>query len=168
MIQQTLRKDLQAAELLGADDFDIRTEFNERQLGKDYARLQNDVFTPYIPSENIKREFRQIEERIGQPNPYDESLDVIRDIILDLRSLSLDDNFEDFIKIDRYLPSLPSGEPISQVPLPPQAMPNPSIIGQAPQVGGQQFMTSQGLTPTELALLSPEEQQIRLRQRGLV
>jgi len=28
-------------------------------------------------------------------------------------------------------------------------------------------MTSQGLTPTELALLSPEEQQIRLRQRGL-
>jgi len=168
MVQQTLRKDLQAAELLGADDFDIRTEFNERQLGKDYARLQNDVFTPYIPSENIKREFRQIEERIGQPNPYDESLDVIRDIILDLRSLSLDDNFEDFIKIDRYLPSLPSGEPISQVPLPPQAMPNPSIIGQAPQVGGQQFMTSQGLTPTELALLSPEEQQMRLRQRGLV
>jgi hypothetical protein len=27
--------------------------------------------------------------------------------------------------------------------------------------------TAQGLTPTEMALLSPEEQQIRLRQRGL-
>jgi hypothetical protein len=167
MVQQTLRKDLQAAEILGADDFEIRNEFNERQLGRDYGRLENDVFTPYIPSENIVREFRQIEDKIGQPNPYDESLDVIRDIILDLRSLSLDDNFEDFIKIDRYLPSLPSGEPISQAPLPPQPMPNPNIIGQAPQMGGQQLMTSQGLTPTESALLSQEEQQIRLRQRGL-
>jgi len=47
-------------------------------------------------------------------------------------------------------------------------MPNANIIGQIPQIGGQQLMTSQGLTPTELALLSPEEQQIRLRQRGLV
>jgi hypothetical protein len=28
--------------------------------------------------------------------------------------------------------------------------------------------TAQGLTPTEMALLSPEEQQIRLRQRGLM
>jgi hypothetical protein len=27
--------------------------------------------------------------------------------------------------------------------------------------------TAQGLTPTEMALLSPEEQQMRLRQRGL-
>ena len=44
-------------------------------------------------------------------------------------------------------------------------MPNPSIIG---QVQPQQLNTAQGLTPTELALLSPEEQQIRLRQRGLV
>jgi hypothetical protein len=28
--------------------------------------------------------------------------------------------------------------------------------------------TTQGLTPTELALLSQEEQQMRLKQRGLV
>ena len=44
-------------------------------------------------------------------------------------------------------------------------MPNTNIIS---QVQPQQFTTAQGLTPTELALLSPEEQQIRLRQRGLV
>jgi hypothetical protein len=40
-------------------------------------------------------------------------------------------------------------------------MPNQQIV-QAPQMS-----TAQGLTPTELALLSPEEKQIRLRQRGL-
>jgi len=44
-------------------------------------------------------------------------------------------------------------------------MPNNSIIGQTQPQG---LTTAQGLTPTELALLSPEEQQIRLRQRGLV
>jgi hypothetical protein len=95
----------------------------------------------------------------------------LRDIIMDLRSLSLDDNFDEIIDFNFYRQLLPGveGEPLSQVPpLPPQPMPNPSIIGQAPQIGGQQFMTSQGLTPTELALLSPEEQQMRLRQRGLV
>ena len=42
-------------------------------------------------------------------------------------------------------------------------MPAPNVVGQAPQMS-----TAQGLTPTENALLSQEEQQIRLRQRGLV
>jgi len=163
LVQQKMRKDLLAADLLGADEFDIRKEFNERQLKKDYARLNNDVFIPYQPSDSIKREFRQIAENISGINPYLESLDAIIDITQDLRSLSLDDNFEDFINIENYY--VPSMEPLqSSVPLPPQPMPNPNVIG---QVQPQQMTTAQGLTPTEMALLSPEEQQIRLRQRGL-
>ncbi len=164
LVQQKMRKDLLAADLLGADEFDIRKEFNERQLKKDYARLNNDVFIPYQPSDSIKREFRQIAENINGINPYLESLDAIIDITQDLRSLSLDDNFEDFINIENYY--VPSMEPLqSSAPLPPQPMPNPSVIG---QVQPQQMTTAQGLTPTEMALLSPEEQQIRLRQRGLM
>ena len=163
LVQQKMRKDLLAADLLGADEFDIRKEFNERQLKKDYARLNNDVFIPYQPSDSIKREFRQIAENINGINPYLESLDAIIDITQDLRSLSLDDNFEDFINIENYY--VPSMEPLqSSAPLSPQPMPNPSVIG---QVQPQQMTTAQGLTPTEMALLSPEEQQIRLRQRGL-
>jgi hypothetical protein len=134
-------------------------------LRKDFTRIQNDVFIPYEPSANIRREFRQIEERIGAPDPYVEAIDVINEIKLDLRSLSLDDDFDDFINIERYLPGLPAEiGPLSQAPLPQQPMPSPSVVG---QVQPQQMTTSQGLTPTELALLSPEEQQIRLRQRGL-
>jgi len=164
LVQQKMRKDLLAADILGADEFDIRKEFNERQLKKDFARLSNDVFIPYEPSDSIKREFRQIAENISGINPYLESLDAIIDITQDLRSLSLDDNFEDFIKIENYF--VPSMEPLqSSAPLPPQPMPNPSVIG---QVQPQQMTTAQGLTPTEMALLSPEEQQIRLRQRGLI
>jgi hypothetical protein len=73
------------------------------------------------------------------------------------------------MRLDEFREMVPGGdlEEITQVPpLPIQPMPSPNIVGQAPQF--QQFMTSQGLTPTELALLSPEEQQMRLRQRGLI
>lgn len=164
IVQQKMRKDLLAADLLGADEFDIRKEFNERQLKKDYARLNNDVFIPYQPSDSIKREFRQIAENISGINPYLESLDAIIDITQDLRGLSLDDNFEDFIKIENYY--IPSMEPLqSSAPLPQTPMPNVNVVSQNIQ---PQTITNQGLTPTELALLSPEEQQIRLRQRGLI
>ena len=164
IVQQKMRKDLMAADLLGADEFDIRKEFNERQLKKDYARLNNDVFIPYQPSDSIKREFRQIAENISGINPFLEALDAIIDITQDLRGLSLDDNFEDFIKIENYY--IPSMEPLqSSTRLPQTPMPSTNVVGQNIQ---PQTMTNQGLTPTELALLSPEEQQIRLRQRGLI
>ena len=162
MTQQKLRKDLQAANILGANNFDIRKEFTERQLGNDYIRLERDRFSPYIPSDNIRRQFKQIEQNIGVPDPYQTAFPVLRDIILNLRSLSLDYNFDDFIDLNDYLPSLPSEEPISQAPLQ-TPMPNPAIVNPQPQLA-----TAQGLTPTELALLSPEEQQMRLRQRGLI
>jgi hypothetical protein len=53
------------------------------------------------------------------------------------------------------------------MPLPPTPMPNPQVVQPQPMIQAPGNITSQGLTPTELALLSPEEQQIRLRQRGL-
>ena len=62
-------------------------------------------------------------------------------------------------QIQNYIPSL--SEDVQPLNTP---MPNVSIL--TPPV--QQFAGLQnGLTPTENALLSPEEQRIRLRQRGL-
>ena len=69
------------------------------------------------------------------------------------------------MRLEDFEGYLPPEEPVSQAPLPEQPMPNPAIIGQSQF---QQPGTSKGLTPTELALLSPEEQQMRLRQRGLI
>ena len=73
----------------------------------------------------------------------------------------LDGEFD--LKLEDFLPQPETSG--AQSALPPQPMPNPSVIG---QVQPQQMTTAQGLTPTEMALLSPEEQQIRLRQRGLM
>ena len=163
LVQQEMRKDLQAAELLGANSFGIRKEFRERQLSDDYRRLSRGRFTPYIPSENIRREFRQIEQNIGQPDPYRLALPAIRSITSILRAINLDSNFDDFIKFSDFEDFLPDSGPVSRAaPLPQQPMPSPTVVQQP-----QPMTTAQGLTPTELALLSPEEQQIRLRQRGL-
>ena len=53
----------------------------------------------------------------------------------------------------------------SQAPLPATPGVNPQFIAQ--QTAGQNISPRTGLTATETALLSPEEQAMRLRQRGL-
>ena len=76
----------------------------------------------------------------------------------ELRDLSFDDEFD--INIEEYLPS----DDLSQAPLPPTPGVDPTMIQPAVQ---QASLTQTGLTPSEQALLSPEEQAIRLRQRGM-
>jgi len=163
LVQKELRKDIEAAELLGVDDFDLRKEFRERQLIKDFNRLNNDIFDPYIPSDNIRREFRQMSENLGISNPYLDALMDINDIALDLRGLSFDDDFDEFINVEDYLQD--ESEPVASLPLPNMPMPSQQVI----QTAQNQALgnMNQGLTPIENALLSEEEKQIRLRQRGL-
>ncbi len=151
-------RNIKAADILGTDMDAIRNEFRERQLLNAYNRLDNDIFVPYFPSENIQREFRQIEERIGVDNPFEEARDILLDIQDELRDLSFDDEFN--IDIEEYLPSYDN---VSQAPLPPTPGVDPTMI----QPVQQATVTQTGLTPSEQALLSPEEQAIRLRQRGM-
>jgi hypothetical protein len=66
-------KNIRAAEILDTDMDAIRTEFSERGLANVYNRLDNDIFKPYFPSENIQREFRQIAENIDMDNPFEEA-----------------------------------------------------------------------------------------------
>ena len=165
IVQQNLRKDLKAAQILGTNRRKLQTEFEERQLGETYTDLNRGLFEPYEPSENIENEFKQISNRLGQPNPYRIIYPAIRSFLNRAKGLRLDYNFEDYMRLEDFEGYLPPEEPVSQAPLPEQPMPNPAIIGQSQF---QQPGTAQGLTPTELALLSPEEQQMRLRQRGLI
>jgi hypothetical protein len=64
------------------------------------------------------------------------------------------------------LPGASGERQVTQVPpLPPQPMPNQQVI--SPPMP-QMAQLNQGLTPSENALLSDSEKQMRLRQRGLV
>jgi hypothetical protein len=157
-VDKEMLRNIKAADILGTDMDAIRNEFRERQLLNAYNRLDNDIFVPYFPSKNIQREFRQIEERIGVDNPFEEARDVLLDIQDDLRDLSFDDDFD--ININDYLTPDPGllGSMLPQTPAV-----DPTTV----QTGTQATLTQTGLTPSEQALLSEEEKAIRLRQRGM-
>jgi len=71
--------------------------------------------------------------------------------------------FDDFnLELQDFLPDT---SPQGGAALPPTPMPSQDVI-QTAAVQAPGFM-NQGLTPTENALLSEEEKQMRLRQRGL-
>ena len=157
-VDKEMLRNIKAADILGTDMDAIRNEFRERQLLNAYNRLDNDIFIPYFPSENIQREFRQIEERIDVANPFEEARDILLDIQDDLRDLSFDDEFD--ININDYLTPDPGllGQMLPQTP---------AVDSATVQTGTQTTLTQTGLTPSEQALLSEEEKAIRLRQRGL-
>jgi len=73
-----------------------------------------------------------------------------------MKKLNLDDKFD--ITLNNFIePKIPTQ------PLPPTPDVDPAMI----QPVQQATVTQTGLTPSEQALLSPEEQAIRLRQRGM-
>jgi hypothetical protein len=84
-----------------------------------------------------------------------------------MSQIPLSGKFEDYINPEDFIIEKKSlfgdRSELQTPPLPEQPMPNPSVV-QAP---AQMNMMQNGLTPTESALLSPAEQQIRLKQRGL-
>ena len=61
LVQQELKRDIIGAELLGSDDFDLRKEFNERQLRRVYNNLSNDIFDPYEVSVIFKKNLETLQ-----------------------------------------------------------------------------------------------------------
>ncbi|MHA2350936.1 MAG: hypothetical protein ACXADL_15055, partial [Candidatus Thorarchaeota archaeon] len=164
-VQKEMFKNLDAAETLGVEKNDLRQTFKERQLSSDaFRKLSEGIFDPYFPSKDIQDRFREIADNLGDFDMFQEVADTLREMESDFRQIELGDTFN--INLNDYLEdtgnileNLGIGN-IGQTPAP-----NQNVI-QTSQLQGSGNITSQGLTPTELALLSPEEQQIRLRQRG--
>ena len=165
-VQKEMYRNLNSANILGVEDNALRRTFKERQLSDDsFRQLKDGRFEPYFPSKDIEDRFKEIARDLGDIDVFKEVKPTLREMNRDLKSLDLGETFD--LDLTDYLEegpgiaeSLGLGN-IGQTPLP-----NQQII-QTSQVQAPGNITSQGLTPTELALLSPEEQQIRLRQRGL-
>jgi len=160
-VHNRMRKHIKNAEKLGLSNEKIGGIFVKRGNKKDYRYLNANLFEPYFPSKKIRQRFEEIAIETGLPNPFNEAAPIIERMYNEFTRKRLSDDFD--LKLEDFLPKS-TVEPQSSA-LPQQPMPNPTIVGQAQPQG---ITTDQGLTPTEMALLSPEEQQIRLRQRGLV
>ena len=164
-VQQKMANQLKDAKTLGMSKSELATLFKSRGLSDETVNdLSRGKFDPFVPSENIIKRFREISNQTGQPNPYIEAQSTLRSINNAFRQQNL---FQPLtINLDQFLNI--QGEEGFTSPLslgmPPQSMPNASILTPpVNQVAGLQ----NGLTPTENALLSESEKQMRLRQRGL-
>ena len=112
----------------------------------------------------------EIANNLGDENPFIEAAPVLREIRNELRQLELGEPFS--INIEEYII-----EPAPTPPLPQNvtsAMPNSQTITQGQQIVNQTLMAggaagqTGGLTPVENALLSDEEKQVILRNRGFI
>ena len=165
-VQQNMYNDLNAAEVLGVGNNDLRRQFDERQISsEDYNNLRRGRFDPYVPSGEIADKFRDIANNLGEDNAFREALPELNAIRRELRQLQLGEPF-DIDPLEFLIPPAPPTPPLPTSVT--SAMPNNQTITQGQTILDQTQMaaTNGGLTPLENALLSDEEKQIRLRSRG--
>ena len=148
-------RDIKAAQLLGVGTEKLRTEFKDRQVAaKTFEALNKGKFSPYFPSEDIQERFREISRNIGEVNPFQVANPILRVLDRLFRQLPLTSSF-DINPADFLIQDIPTNT------APPLARTGPVI--QQPQRAD--VIPQTGLTATETALLSPEEQIIRQRTR---
>tara|TARA_R100001443_G_scaffold109_1_gene427 strand:- start:1505 stop:5284 length:3780 start_codon:yes stop_codon:yes gene_type:complete len=150
--QQEMAQDIESMKALGYDDREIAEIFELRNLKRDYNDLIDGVYKPFNVPKGLEEAYIRNAEENDYDNPFDpDTAFTIGDIFNELRSLNLDDEFPDFQQ-DLALP-----EPqMAAMPQTPQPVVPPRQ---------QQVIPQTGLTQTETALLSPEEQIIRQRNR---
>ena len=155
LVQQEMNKNISAAQILGVGKSALQREFKDRQLSdKIFNNLAKGKFEPYFPSEDIQARFAEISRNLGDPNIFTEVRPTLRLMLQEFKRLPLtsvfDSDVNDFLFEETLLPPLPS-------------TPQP-VVGT--QANMQQTGQTKELTPTELALLSPSEQIIRLRDKN--
>jgi len=165
--------DLKAANEFDVEDEELAKVFEERnRSSKEYGPLFIGEFKPYVPSEGIIEKFQTKSEEFqaanpGYVNPFEEALPTIIEMIEAFQGSDLSKSFK-FDLSDFGVQEVKETKPFDPTvgSLPPTPMPSQDVIQTAAvQAPG---LMNQGLTATENALLSEEEKQIRLRQRGLV
>jgi hypothetical protein len=165
-VQKEMFRNLNSANILGVSDGELRKTFEERQLSQDaFRKLKDGKFEPYFPSEDIEKRFREIARDLGDIDVFKEIKPILRDMSRDLKQLDLEETFD--LDLTDYLEEGPSiAESLGLGNIGQTPMPSPQVI-QTSALQGSGNMMQNGLTATENALLSEEEKQIRLRQRGL-
>lgn len=191
--QKKLRQVLKDAETLGLNvGSKFENVLRKRLTKSEYRNIVNGTYKPLtISKERIKSALQRMEEEAlrqegtfpdpGKLKALEEIENAIKTIQSDAKGFSLDQSVEEFnesldLNIDFLLQLEDRGPTLlqdqSSVPSKPDL--GPGITQDIPPsqqvvnvVNPLQGVLPTGLTRTETALLSPSEQAIRLRQRGL-
>jgi hypothetical protein len=161
--RKKMLRSINNAKELGIAPDKVESIFDKRGLKSEYEELTFGIFDPFYPSEKIRERFQDLAQKGNIADVFVEAEPIIAAMNAAMESLTLFDEFN--LELSDFLPDT---DPEGQSALPPTAMPNAQVIQSAAmqQVGASGTM-NQGLTPTENALLSDEEKQIKLRSRGL-
>ena len=144
---------IKAARTLGVSEDDIYEIFEKRGLPKSTVDdLLTGQFKPFFPSEKIEERFEEIAQDTRQPNPFVQAVPTLEAMSEIFSNQNLYGKFN--VDLEQFFPK--------QVPVEPQSM-NPNPVVQPKPTA--QVIPQTGLTQTETALLSPEEQIIRQRTR---
>src|SRR5210317_2385423 len=160
-VRKKMLSHIRNAMKLGINPTQLEEIFEKRGIPKSKLdELLSGQFKPFYPSEKIEERFQDIAIEGGQPNPYLGAQGTMKAIQGALKGQNLYQDFQ--LELENFIPDT---DPQGQSALPEQVMPSQEVI-QTATVQAPGAM-NQGLTATENALLSEEEKQIRLRQRGL-
>ena len=89
-IQQNMKLDMEAGEVLGLDEDQMQESF-QRVGSKTYESLNEGVFRPFLPSPEVQQAFEINAEKLGLESPYEEAADVIENIYDELTDLDLNE-----------------------------------------------------------------------------
>jgi len=151
--KQKLLKDYYAALRLGANEDSLNKPFRDRGANKELNFIKQGVFRPLKISSGVKRTFREIAEKNGLPNPFDEVESYIDEIYDFYREMPL---------LLEVLPAFPN--PYKDIKLSPtdtSFLPSGDftpIVGPASNINNVDPQT--GNTNIETALLDPDDQAI--------
>ena len=168
-VQKEMNANMQGALLLGTSPRDL-AESLKRMSKKDFNNVYSGQFKPYFPSKDVIDGMFLNSKKIGAPNAFKISKNILLDILRKISRLKTDKGSE-FPDLFNPLKKImtPSG-PQSSIKI------QPNIPIETEQVSEEVVQTSAlpsnvnqntGLTSVEDALLSNEEKAMRLRQRGL-
>jgi hypothetical protein len=160
-----MRRQYDAAMVLGMTDREIRKLFDRRGELPLYKAVKNNKFKPFDISDSYIDAYKRNSIRDDVPNPLDRgTLNTIKSIQRILKNQQLNQDFlidsADWLREPKKTSNLGLGGTLPNTPMPDQQVIQTAMM---PASG----VMNQGLTATENALLSEEEKQIRLRQRGL-
>jgi|TARA_S200002703_G_scaffold61101_2_gene53014 hypothetical protein len=167
--QQSMHLDLKAANEFEVEDEELAQVFDERGIPSNVTGpLFEGQFRPYVPSENIVGKFYQIDAK-NNTQSMEQALPVITEMIEAFQNAPLDKQFK--FKLQDFGIDMPDNKinisPNSFDPFSQSNLTTPPVNPDMVQPVQQASVSQTGLTPSEQALLSPEEQAIRLRQRGM-
>jgi len=161
------------ARILEVDEDAMKKLYVDRGIRKEFNFMNEGEYLPFKISPGYSKKVREQREKLEEQfeqltfeAPLDEEvLQILNEMKQDMTGMSLEDRYQDQIRLEDYLTGEKRSSSINDIPTPPlpeQPQPNPQIVSTPP------MPMQSGLTTTENALLSDEEKAIRLRQRGIV